>query len=56
MLEADDKDGAMTEEDEAVSASTICNARRGVKDTGSFSIITGFCRLVSVGERIRLCL
>ena len=53
-MEEDEEDGAMTEEDKAVPASIICNVRRGVKDTGSFSIITGFCRLVSVGGRINL--
>ena len=56
-MEEDGEDGANIEEDnEAVSASTICNARRGVKDTGSFSIIIGFYRLVSVGGRINLFL
>ena len=56
MLEEDDEDGALIEEDEAVSASNICNAKHWVKDTRSFSIITGFCRLVSVGGRLNLCL
>ena len=42
-MEEDDEFGVLTEEDETMPASTICNANRGVKDTRSFSIITGFC-------------
>ena len=33
MLEEDDENGEMIEEDEVVSASSICNARRGFVDT-----------------------
>ena len=33
MLEEDDENGEMIEEDEVVSASSICNARRGFFDT-----------------------
>ena len=31
MLEEDDENGGMTEEDEVVSTSSICNVRRGLK-------------------------